>query len=206
MKIFLISIMASLVFSSCSSQNKFDLEKMSFTENVKDILKDKKKFAQERDVLTTLPSFYTYQVQDFKYGNVNFVNNEADKNNNGNTSVYFLCKDTIKPYKIKGFIIDTDNKVEGDNLTTYLKKANGEPKKFNSTTKSETTGKPNSSDGYIWKNVKENFSILLIHSYVVINDKDVLNTKVVVIDSDILDKDPDSKRTVLERIKQTYTN
>lgn len=205
MRLLITLILASVMASSCSSQNKFDLQKMTFNEDVKEILKGKKKFSQERDVLTTLPTFYTYEMQHFKYGNIEFANKDI-ANDNPSSAIYFLLKDTVTPYQIKGVMINTDIKKEGDALIENLKKEYGNPKMISTSTISEETKNPNGSNCYLWQNAKNNHSILCVQSHNKIDNKEVLSTEIVFIDSNIIDKDPDSKRTVLDRIIQTYKN
>jgi hypothetical protein len=204
MKLLITLVVASVMASSCSSQNnKFDLQKMTFTEGVTEILKDKKKFTEDRDVVTTLPTFYTYETQHFKFGNVEFAGQKTVKDHPKST-IYFLLKDTIKPYQIKGVIIDTDIEKEGSALVKNLRKNYGTPKVLSRSSISKETKKRRGYDCFLWENIKVDYAILSIQSNDKIDDKEILLTKIVFIDSRIIEKDPDSKRTVLNRIIQSY--
>ena len=66
-----------MVLNSCNSQQKVDLEKVEFTKDYKEILKNTKFQTDAREIVTTLPVAYTKDVGDYKFGTVSFVSNAS---------------------------------------------------------------------------------------------------------------------------------
>ena len=61
-----------MVLNSCNSQQKVDLEKVEFTKDYKEILKNTKFQTDAREIVTTLPVAYTKDVGGYKFGTVSF--------------------------------------------------------------------------------------------------------------------------------------
>ncbi len=203
MKIFLISIMASLVFSSCSSQNKFDLQKMSFKEDIKVVLKDIKKNAELREILTTLPVYVTKEVSFFKFGKIEFSDKTDFLDKALKNSISFFLNDTLSK-KLVGVSYQSRSSIESLKLKAYLEKEYGVPQILNKPVFSNNTKTMMGFSNLLWKNFENNKTILLSLSYSELNKKEHIEADMVIMDNSVKDTDIGANRTVVERLIKTF--
>lgn len=191
---------------SCQAQKTTDLDKLSFKEDVKELLGTRKKFVENRDVATTLPSFYTNDISGFTFDGIGFSNGGENGNDDiPASSLYFLLRDTVKPYKIEGFYLDVEKQAEAKKLYSYLKKEYGEPKQISLPEISPDKKSPGVYTGAsIWENYKDDRAMICATVYSTKNKKDVFAITLYVIDKSVLDKDPGSIRTVKDRLIEMY--
>jgi hypothetical protein len=181
------------MIESCSSQNKTDLEKMSFNEDIKVVLKGVKKNAELRDFQTTLPAYTIKEVALFKFGNINFSKDDKTR------SITFYLNDTSSK-KIAGLSFQTDDASEGASIKSYIDKKYGQSEILHSISQSQNSKIALGYSSFIWKKIEDNKSMVLTVSYSEENKKQLVKTEVVIIDNTIKDTDPNTDRTVVDRI------
>jgi hypothetical protein len=192
-KLYLTLILLSSMIESCSSQNKMDLEKVSFNENIKTVLKGLKKSAELRDLQTTLPAYTIKEVALFKFGNISFAKDDKSK------SISFYLKDTSSK-KIAGLSFQTENASEGSSIKSYIDKKYGQSQILHSLSKSQNSKILLGYSSFIWKKMEDSKSMFLTVSYSEENKKQLVKTEVIIIDNTIKDTDPNTDRTVVDRI------
>jgi hypothetical protein len=192
-KLYITLILLSSMIESCSSQNKTDLEKMSFNEDIKVVLKGVKKNAELRDFQTTLPAYTIKEVALFKFGNINFSKDDKTR------SITFYLNDTSSK-KIAGLSFQTDDASEGASIKSYIDKKYGQSEILHSISQSQNSKIALGYSSFIWKKIEDNKSMVLTVSYSEENKKQLVKTEVVIIDNTIKDTDPNTDRTVVDRI------
>lgn len=197
-------LFVSLAFSASCNTRRFDLENMTFQENVRVFLKGKKKIFEPREVLTTLPASQTYEVRFFKYGPVAFREEDEDeKRVRSYSSVYFLLEDTVSA-KIKGFYIIMNSQSESKQMYRYLEEKYGKPLVIRPDPQINKEGRRLGWSAFLWKNTKPDRSIVFSNTFMEKNKKPAVESSMVIIDNAIRDRDPGANRTVLERIIKTF--
>ena len=114
-----------MVLNSCNSQQKVDLEKVEFTKDYKEILKNTKFQTDAREIVTTLPVAYTKDVGGYKFGNVSFVSNASTSAQSPTVGV--LINNSTERITI-GLKIEIEDTSTSDRILTYLKAKYKNPK------------------------------------------------------------------------------
>lgn len=128
MKQLFLFFIISLIFTSCNSQT--DLETLKLDTNISSTLENTK-FEKDKNIDFGLVAYVTEDIENFKYGNVNFSNltiKDNSKNSlikySSNLSIYV---DNFKSNNLSGIKIEIKNEIEGGNLVKYVKSTLGKP-------------------------------------------------------------------------------
>jgi len=196
MRKILIILITSFMTYSCTAQVKLDLEKVTFKEDPRVLVKNHKKSADRSEPLTSLPAYTTYDINGFNFGPVALTEH---------CFVSFLLN-SIEEKKLVGLIIGFESDASSKSINKYIFKHYGKPVVLQpETRKMGRNNKPYpSSSAYLWRDVKPGISFLLSKSYVVEDGKRVENTDLVLIDNKIKPSYETNYKTVLDRVIATY--
>jgi hypothetical protein len=186
----------SLMSYACRAQGSVDLEKLTFKENARVLVKNHKKSADRAEPLTSLPAYTTYDIAGYHFGPVALQEH---------CFVSFLLN-SIEEKKLVGLLIGFETDASSKAINKYVFARYGKPVVLEQEiVKTDRNQKPYpSSSAYLWKNIKPGISFLLSKSYVVENGKRVENTDVVLIANDVKPSYQTNFATVLARIIKTY--
>lgn len=150
-QLFLLFII-SLIFTSCNSQT--DLETLKFGTNISPTIEDTK-FEKDKNIDFGLVAYVTENIENFKYGNVNF-SNLTIKDNSKNSLVKYTSNvsiyvDDFKSNNLSGIKIEIKKESEGKNLLKYMKTKLGKPLLENIYDKDNEV-----QSGYLWDDKKNN--------------------------------------------------
>ena len=150
-QLFLLFII-SLIFTSCSSQT--DLETLKFGTNISSTIENTK-FEKDKNIDFGLVAYVTEDVENFKYGNVNF-SNLTIKDNSKNSLIKYVSNlsiyvDDFNSNNLFGIKIEIKNESEGKNLLKYMKTKLGKPLLENIYDKDNEL-----KSSYLWDDKKNN--------------------------------------------------
>jgi hypothetical protein len=129
----------------------------------------------------------------FKFGNINFSKDDKTR------SITFYLNDTSSK-KIAGLSFQTDDASEGASIKSYIDKKYGQSEILHSISQSQNSKIVLGYSSFIWKKIEDNKSMVLTVSYSEENKKQLVKTEVLIIDNTIKDTDPNTDRTVVDRI------
>lgn len=203
LKKLILIIVGVIVSNPCQSQNRFDIETITFKEDIFVLLKGKKAFENDVNLLTFLPDHHTFEVDDFKFGEVEFTNSyEEGKEAPDKSSIYFFV-DNKNLNNLKGVMLSINRNAQREMLYNYIIDKYGEPTQVG-------------SNVYFWDNFREGYTMLLVDhvdrstaAYTEAEDREkktkwVFTTKAIIIENDLKATVGNSDLTVLERIFDTY--
>ncbi|MEO8237041.1 MAG: hypothetical protein ABI793_00250 [Flavobacterium sp.] len=176
-----ILLLIGLIIISCNSQT--DLETLKFGTNISSTIEDTK-FEKDKNIDFGLVAYVTEDVENFRYGNVNFSNltiNDNTKNSLikyiSNLSIYV---DDFKSNNVSGIKIELENESEGEILLNYIKTKLGKPLLENIYNKDNHV-----QSSYLWDDKKNNQVIYINQQTELYNDPE---EKFVSTDITILKK------------------
>lgn len=147
--------MISSIITSCNSQT--DLESLKFDTDVSSIIKvkDTTKFKKDKTLRYGLVAYTTDDIDNFKYGNINFSNllikDDAKNSLITYTSDLSFYVDNFNSNKLSGIIIKIENESEGKILLNYMKTKLGKPLLKNIDNEDNHL-----ESSYLWDDKKEN--------------------------------------------------
>lgn len=151
----------TLFFTSCKTQ-EIDLADLKYTENYKDLFKDKKTFTEPYDVAAKLPIAYTYETNGFIFGKVNIpenTENEVPLNSVG------LLLNNVKERKIVGVKIAIYGVENSKKMLDYLNKEYGNPKMLKQMPSKNKDGWFMGSSAYSWEIKSSNKSLIVSQGF-----------------------------------------
>ena len=154
---YLIFFLTITLFFSCNTR-RFDLENMTFREDVRVFLKGKKKIFDPGEILTTLSASQTYEVRFFKYGPIAFSEEHEDSKKKSYSSIAFLLEDTVS-VRIKGLYIIINSQSESKQMYRYLEEKHGKPFVIHPDPQINKEGKQMGWSAFLWKNTQPRRSI-----------------------------------------------
>lgn len=177
MKYFIIFFTGMLTLISCTGQNKIDIETIDYNQNFINFFKEKdiqRKIFEMEDVWTHLPVTYTYEINKFRFGEIDFKLESEIKGGDDKSAstVKFFWKNqdmTINKTegKIIGIEVSINNLSEAENLTDYLKKKYGKPELLINLKEPKT--KKNAIimgvETYYWELLNNDYSIIYNKNY-----------------------------------------
>lgn len=191
---FLLALSMSFMGYSCVAQ--INLERLTFKEDPRVLVKNHKKSADRVEPLTSLPAYTTYDIAGYKFGSVALTEH---------CFVSFLLN-SIEEKKLVGLLIGFETSESSKLINEYVFKRYGKPVVIEQEVwKKDKNNKPYpSSSAYLWKNVKPGISFFLSKIYLIENGKLIENTDLVLIDNHIKPSYKTNFDTVLDRIIETY--
>jgi hypothetical protein len=200
MKKYIVFLLMILTANVCKSQERFDLEKLTFKEDVTALLKDKIKHGDNEEIATTLPAYLTFDVEGFKYGPVNFTHGgEQGEDAVTRSGITFLLN-SVTEKKIVGIIIKIQKSAEAKQLNEYIRQKYGEPVVLAGGPKPDKQGMLFGFPAYFWKNIQPDVSLVMVKQYTSINDKQAFGTVIYIVKNDAETSVPTTFKTVLNRI------
>lgn len=158
MKKTLLLFIIILMIASCNSQT--DLETLKFDTDVSLTIKDVAKFEKDINIDFGLVAYVTEDINNFRYGNVNF-SNLTIKDNAKNSLIKYISNlsiyvDNFNSNNLSGIKIEIKNESEGGNLLKYMKAKLGKPLLENLYDKDNHV-----QSSYLWDDVKNNKIIFI---------------------------------------------
>lgn len=184
---------------SCTAQdNKIDLEKLTFKEDVRALIKTRKKSADRVEPLTSLPAYSVYDTKGFYFGPVAFT---------GDGYVSFILN-SVEDKKLVGLLVIFQNDANSKAVNDYIFKHYGKPEVLQKEVqKKDSKNKPYlSPSAYLWRNVKSGISMLVSNDYMYENGKAVKHTTVAFINNTVKPAYETNFKTVLDRVIKTFTS
>lgn len=172
MKNLLFLIIIITVISSCTSQT--DLETLKFDTTISNDIKKIKNVNEDSDALYGLLSYRTNELQNFKFGEVNFSKYAVPNGYDDAYNEIYIHVDNFNQNNYLGFSISITNDKEGEDLLNYLKKKFGKPEQ-------RTTGLENGI-ALVWEVKEPKQWILLVQNNGNTRDhKKYLQTDVTIV-------------------------
>ncbi|SFW70300.1 hypothetical protein SAMN02927921_03448 [Sinomicrobium oceani] len=194
-KIFVLTI----ILYSC--QSRMEVSQVVLNEDVSRVIKDKKEFFSEQiHPSAGLPLLYTYDVQHYTFGDVDFKNNSQQTALGINSVGFYLYKAYNKEEnKIAGIRIEVHE--QGEELFSYLKEKYGEPEELAPEPETRYEGIVHGISAYIWKSDAP-YTVILSKSYATKDKEQLITTTVYILNNDAVDSTADG-RTSVERLIQS---
>lgn len=183
---------------SCQSQGKTDLEKIDFSKNYKDILKDMKVQTDPREIVTTLPIATTKEVNNFRFGNVTFMN--TNENDIKSSTVGILINNTTERSS-KGIKIEVEDTDTSNKLFNYLKSQYNTPKILSGIPQKNSDSQILGNSAFSW-NLKDK-TIVLAQYYEYTDKKPTVSSVLYFIDNKVMM--PDNQESVTSHVVKTFT-
>lgn len=197
-KIILISTL--LLFNCCNSQSRTELSDLKMEVTNELMIKNTTK-QTDLEQTTGYPYYNTYKVDQYKYGEVQFVLDYPKEKKFLKSEIGFLVNNQ-NDNLLQGYFIVTKNFKESEALMTVLKKKYGEPKVISEA----DNAWPYS--GYYWKATKDGFDILLeqIKSKVTIGQKETkgVETNLYFVKTGMHYGNMEDRETVLQSFITTH--
>ncbi|WP_157544030.1 hypothetical protein [Mucilaginibacter paludis] len=197
MKRLLIFLLTAFMGYSCSAQQKVDLEKLTFKEDPRVIVKDRKKSADRTEPLTSLPAYTTYDIEGYSFGPVSLTEH---------CFVAFLLN-SIEEKKLVGLIIGFETTAESEAIYKYVSQRYGKSVVLQKEAQlKDSHNKPyQGSSAFLWRNIQPGKSLLLSSIYEFVDGKPIKHTDLVLINNDQKPAYETNFKTVLDRVIKTYT-
>ncbi|MEF9476640.1 hypothetical protein OWR28_01685 [Chryseobacterium sp. 1B4] len=199
MKKIVLIILCFIMFVSCQSQQKTDLEKVDFSKGYKEVLKDTKYQTEAREIVTTLPVAYTKDVSGYKFGNISFP--EHKENNVKGSTVGLLINNTTERLT-KGVKIELEDTAAGNDLLAYLKSQYKNPKVLAGVPAKNSEGKILGNAAYVWD--LKGKTMVLVQYYEYTNNKPNTSSVLYIVDNQV--KTADGQETAAAHLLKTYTS
>ncbi|QJD96558.1 hypothetical protein HH214_12055 [Mucilaginibacter robiniae] len=196
MRKILIIMVASFMSYSCTAQEKVDLEKLTFKEDPRVLVKNRKKSADRTEPLTSLPAYTTYDIAGYNFGPVALTED---------CFVSYLLN-SVEDKKLVGLIIGFETDATSKAINKYIFSHYSKPVVLEPEVQKKDRNNKlyPSSSAYLWRNVKPGLSLLLSKSHPIENGKLVENTNVVLINNMVKPSYETNFKTVLDRVIKTY--
>ncbi|MBP1167718.1 MULTISPECIES: hypothetical protein [unclassified Chryseobacterium] len=198
MKKIVLIILCFIMFVSCQSQQKTDLEKVDFSKGYKEVLKDTKYQTEAREIVTTLPIAYTKDVAGYKFGNISFPEH---KENKVKSSTVGLLINNPAEKLTKGIKIEWEDTAAGNDLLAYLKSQYKNPKVLAGIPAKNSEGKILGNAAYLW-DMKDK-TMVLVQYYEYTNNKPNTSSVLYIVDNQV--KTADGQETAAAHLVKTYT-
>jgi hypothetical protein len=200
MKKIILLLIITMLINSCDNQNRIDLESLTFKEKSVDLFKNLSAYDETREIATTLPVKYTKDVNDFKFGAIEFI--KSDENDLTYNKVGLLFE---KPNssEISGITINIENMKQSIEILNYLKSKNGNPEIISPIPTENTSGQLLGYAAYLWKKTKSNQAIVLSQSYEYTNGKRDITSLIYIVTNNVKVSDA-SQELVIDRLIRTY--
>ncbi|MGS2762168.1 hypothetical protein [Sinomicrobium sp. M5D2P9] len=194
-KIFVLTV----ILSSC--QSRMEVSETILNKEVSGLIKDKKEFFSEQiHPSTGLPLLYTYDVQNYTLGSIDFENNSKQTTLGINSVGFYLYKAYNKDEnKIAGIRIEVHE--QGEELFSYLKEKYGEPEELAPEPETRYEGIVHGISAYIWKSDTP-YTVILSKSYATKDKEQLITTTAYIVNNDAEDITADG-RTSVERLIQS---
>jgi hypothetical protein len=204
-----------LTAQACTSQNRIDLEKLTYKENVMNLLRGKDKIAdtaliknmsnqqvtvrkvtlETDNVFTNLPQYRTYAIKFFRYGDFEFSNEDLENDYLMGSVSAIVASPTDQ--KLVGLVIDLRNTEDAKKFDDHINDLYGKPTVVEPEPKPNKDGITMGDAAYVWRNIRPGFSLVMDNNYSTVNGKQSMETTVYILNNDA--KTTDGK-TALERI------
>ncbi len=198
MKRVVLFLLTAFMVYTCAAQQKADLEKLTFKEDPRIVVKDRRKSADRSEPLTSLPAYTTYDIAGYNFGPVALTEH---------CFVAFLLN-SIEEKKLVGLLIGFQTEAASKAINKYIFQQYGKPIVLEQEKQlRDKNNKPYpGSSAYLWKNIRPGVSLLLSKGYVFENNLPVESTNLVLINNDTKPAYETNFKTVLDRVIKTYTN
>lgn len=183
---------------SCQSQEKIDLEKVSFAKSYKEILQNTKFQTDQREIVTTLPVAYTKEVSKYKFGTVSL--SDSKESSLKSSTVGLLINNTTER-KTVGVKIEIEDTSLGNSLLSYLKSQYKAPKVLSAVPGKNSEGKVLGNSAYLWS-LKDK-TIVLAQYYEYTNNKPNISSVLYIVDNQV--KAPGTQEKAASHLIKTFT-
>jgi hypothetical protein len=122
---FLKFLLASILITSCNVST--DIETLEYDTNISDFIASNKYLKKDIDAIYGLLSYRTDELQNFRFGDVNFSKYKVLKGYNADYNDLHIYVDNYKNNNFIGLTIEIAKEEEGKKLFDYLRKKYGEP-------------------------------------------------------------------------------
>lgn len=198
MKKIILMFLSFVAFNSCNSQGKIDLEKVDFTKNYKEILKDTKSQTDAREIVTTLPIAYTKEVGGYKFGDVSLINSSDASMKSSTVGVLINNSKDRTTVGIKIEIEDTSTSVK---ILTHLKEKYKNPKILSKIPEKNSDGQILGNSAYLWQ--ENSKTIVLVQYYEYTDKKPNTSSVLYIVDNKV--NSEGLSGTVASHLIKTFT-
>ena len=187
--------------TSCNSQT--DLATLKIDTNISSTLANTK-FEKEKNIDFGLVTYVTEDIENFKYGNVNF-SNLTIKDNSKNSLIKYSSNLSIyvsdfKSNNLSGIKIENENEIEGKNLLKYVKSTLRKPLLENVYNKDNQV-----QSGFLWDDKKNNQVVYISQQTEYYNDPEerFVSTDITILKKGLkmipsLENKPENIKKLLE--------
>jgi hypothetical protein len=204
MKKLLLPLMLVFTLCYCKAQTIIDLEKITYKEDVKILLKDKRKHGDPNEIATTLPEYRIYEVADFSYGPIHFTG-KSDPGFGDISSVSFLLN-SVTEKKLAGIILNIQNSDEANKLVRYIMQKHGKPIELEPKPKPGKDGMLNGFNNFLWRDIQPGYSLVMANDYQSNQKKQQFFTQIFILRDDQPTAVPTGFKSALDRILKTFTD
>lgn len=198
MKKIILMFLSFIAFNCCNSQGKIDLEKVDFTKNYKEILKNTKSQTDAREIVTTLPIAYTKEVSGYKFGDVAFVNSGSSSIKSSSVGVLINnSKDRITV----GMKVEIEDTSKSEKILTYLKEKYQNPKILSKIPIKNSKGQILGNSAYLWQSNGK--TIVLVQYYEYTDTKPNTSSVLYIVDNKV--SSIGLSETVASHLIKTFT-
>ena len=187
--------------TSCNSQT--DLATLKIDTNISSTLANTK-FEKEKNIDFGLVTYVTEDIENFKYGNVNFSNHTIKDNSKNSlikySSTLSIYVDDFKSNKLSGIKIEIENEIEGKNLLKYVKSTLRKPLLENVYNKDNQV-----QSGFLWDDKKNNQVVYISQQTEYYNDPEerFVSTDITILKKGLkmipsLENKPENIKKLLE--------
>lgn len=182
MKKLLLQLTICSLIVSCNS--KTYIETLKFNSDISSVIKDTTQFKKDKNIDYGLVAYETEDIENFKYGNVDF-SNITIKDNSKNSLIKYTSNlsfyvDNFKSNKLSGIVIKIENESEGKKILTFIKTKLGKPLLESVYNKDDHV-----QSSYLWNNINNNTIIYIKQQTEYYNDPE---EKFTSTELNILDK------------------
>jgi hypothetical protein len=201
-KIRILWVAALLAYQSSGAQVKptvnLDLEKLTFKEDPKVLIQNRRKSADQVEPLSTLPAYTVYDARGYTFGPIKL---ETD------CYAQFLLN-SVTEKKIVGMVIGFETEATSKAINRYIfQKYRAKPIVLEKEVPQRNKhNRPTlSSSAYLWPNVRPGVSMILAKGYnQVVNGKTIETSELIFIDNNAKSSRPGGPKLVLDCMKATY--
>jgi len=207
MKKNILLILITLFATMCNAQNKFDLQKLTFKEDPKELLKDRKKHADPAEGMTTLPAYLTDEVNGFSYGSASFTAGGENGPTDMDKSNISFVLNSVAEKKIVGLIIRIEKTIEAKKLDDYISHSFTKPSVLSNVPKPNRDGEKLGQAAYLYRNIQPGVSMIKSVEYSLKDKKPATALIVYIIKNDAVPSpNVTGFKTVLDRMIKSFAN
>lgn len=200
----ILTLFIVLMINAAQAQQKLDLEKLPYHTSIKNLLKDKDTYPEERELASSLPCLTTKSVKKFKFGMLEFTNGSQSGSESDLSSTISLLFTDQAHTKLAGMVIRIEKKVEAKKIGKYIAAKYGKGTVLAAIPKPRSTGEVLGFPAIFYVDKKTNRTIIVADNYIEIDGKPDFSTDLFVIDNGTKVADQGSSDTVAERLKRSY--